>query len=80
MHMRSKTASGAKLMSAREDAELTLKEVANLLSEEFGRRVHPQSINRIEAGTRQPSAKMFGALSRLYKKNKDDLLVEKAVA
>lgn len=72
--MRSKTVDGDKLRSARDDAELTQVEVAAALSEEFGRRVHPESISRIERGNSQPGSKMFGALCRLYHVGKADML------
>lgn len=74
-NMRSKTVDGSKLRGAREDAELTLDELAVKVSEEIGRRVHGASLAHLELGTRQPSARMWGAITRALQIDGSTLLV-----
>lgn len=66
---------GAALREIREECELTTTELAALLSEELGRRVHQSTVSKYENGVRQPSAKAFGALCRVLEVDRDDLLV-----
>ncbi|MGW4422615.1 helix-turn-helix domain-containing protein [Streptosporangium sp. NPDC004631] len=73
--MRSAVIDGGKLRKIRDERELSGPLLASLLSVELGRTVHVSTIYRIEGGSRQPSAKMFGALSRILRCQRSELLV-----
>lgn len=72
--MRSAVIDGHKLRSFREDRELSGMVLAALLAQELGRPVHASTIYRLESGKRQPSAKLFGALCRVLRCQKSELI------
>lgn len=57
----------------REERELTGDVLADLVSAKVGRRVDPSTIYKIEKGSRQPSARLFGAICRVLHCEKDEL-------
>lgn len=73
--MQSVRVDGQRLRLIREDRELTTTQLAGLLSAELGRRVHQSTITKYEKGHRQPSARMFGAICRALRCNKDELII-----
>jgi transcriptional regulator with XRE-family HTH domain len=73
--MRSAVMDGGKLCKTREDRELSVAALAALLSQELGRKVSHTTIYRLESGRRQPSPVMFGAICRMLRCDKADLLV-----
>ncbi|MFI6296765.1 helix-turn-helix domain-containing protein [Nonomuraea sp. NPDC050790] len=73
--MRSAVIDGGKLRETREDRELSGTVLAALLTQELGRNVYPSTIYRLESGKRQPSPKLFGALCRILRCTKADLIV-----
>jgi transcriptional regulator with XRE-family HTH domain len=69
-----------RLRALREDRELTTAQVGSLVSAELGRTVHQSTISRFENGARQPGARMFGALCRVLRVEKPELLIPNEVA
>lgn len=64
-----------RLRALREDRELTTEQFATLVSAELGRKVHQSTISKYENGTRQPSARTFGALCRVLRVAKDEMRI-----
>lgn len=73
--MRSGTVNAPRLIAICEDRELTATQLAQLVSEQLGRRVDPATIYKIQRGDRQPSARMFGAICRSLRCKKEELFV-----
>lgn len=65
----------ARLRAIREERELSTTQVAALLSADLGRTVHQSTVSKYENGRRQPRPQVFGALCRVLKVERDDLLV-----
>lgn len=65
----------ARLRAIREERELTTSQVAALLSTELGRQVHQSTVSKYENGARQPSARAFGALCRVLRVERQELLL-----
>ncbi|MEU4224385.1 helix-turn-helix transcriptional regulator [Nonomuraea sp. NPDC026600] len=72
--MRSAVIDGDKLREFREDRELSGTVLAALLAQDLGRPVHSSTIYRLESGKRQPSAKLFGAICRILRCEKTELI------
>lgn len=64
-----------RLREIREERELTGSQVAALLSKELGRPVHETTVYKIEQGTRQPGARFFGAMCRVLRAERAELLI-----
>ena len=64
-----------RLREIREDRELTTKQVAALLSAELGRTVHQSTVSKYERGVRQPGVRTFGALCRVLRIQKSEVLI-----
>ncbi|MCP3805421.1 helix-turn-helix domain-containing protein [Allokutzneria sp. A3M-2-11 16] len=58
---------GQKLRELRESRELTARELTEQMAKDLGRRVHIDTIYKIERGSRQPSSKLLGAWCRALK-------------
>lgn len=65
----------ARLREIREERELTTTQVAALLSTELGRTVHQSTVSKYERGTRQPSARTFGAMCRVLRIERSEILI-----
>jgi transcriptional regulator with XRE-family HTH domain len=76
--MRSAVIDGTRLREIREIRELSGPVLASLLAQELGRRVYSGTIYKIENGHRQPSAKFFGALCRVLRCERSELIQAKA--
>lgn len=76
--MLTKTVDGRKIASFREDKGMSQTELAALLSEHLGRRVHNTTVCRYENGTYRPSAKTWAAIADVLQVDKDQLLVADA--
>lgn len=74
--MQSAQIDGPRLRRLREDRELTGDVLADLVSARLGRRVDPSTIYKIEKGSRQPSARLFGAICRVLQCEKSELITE----
>jgi transcriptional regulator with XRE-family HTH domain len=73
--MQSREVDGGRLRAKREERELTVVQLAALVSiERDGRPVNPSTIHKLESGARQPSAALFGAICRALRCAKADLL------
>lgn len=59
---------GAKMKQARQDAEVTQKELAEKLG------VHQKDISRWENGERTPALETFAKICRILKVSADDML------
>lgn len=66
-----------RLREIREDRELTTTQVAALLSAELGRKVHQSTVSKWERGAREPGARSFGALCRVLRIPKSEVLIPK---
>lgn len=64
-----------RLREIREERELTTTQVAALLSAELGRTVHQSTVSKWELGTRQPSARTFGAICRVLRVERREILI-----
>ena len=73
--MQSAKVNAARLREVREERELTTTQVAALVSADLGRKVHQSTISKYENGTRQPKASTFGALCRVLRIERGELLV-----
>ncbi len=73
--MRSGTVNAPRLIAICENRELTVTQLAQLVSKQLGRRVDPATIYRIQRGARQPSARMFGAICRSLECEKEELFI-----
>lgn len=80
--MQSAKIDGDKLRALREQHELTTTELAALVSVQMGRNVHQSTITKYEMGRRQPRPKMYGAICRVLRCEKNTLLAapQKATA
>lgn len=76
--MQSGTINRTRLVELREAQELTVDQLAALISSELGRRVVPATIYKIQQGRRQPSAQLFGAICRSLRCSKDELFMVNA--
>jgi transcriptional regulator with XRE-family HTH domain len=75
--MRSAVIDGTRLREIRDERELSGPVLASLLAQELGHRVHSGTIYKIENGHRQPSAKLFGALCRVLRCERSELIQAK---
>lgn len=73
--MRSGTINPTRLIAIREERELSVEQLAALVSHELNRRVNPTTLYKIQQGKRQPSAAMFGAICRSLRCAKDELFI-----
>lgn len=74
--MLSATVNGSKMRQVREGKELTLDALAARCAKRLRKPVHRTTLNKIERGQRQPSAKLYGAIWRsLGCCDKDELLM-----
>lgn len=72
--MRSREFNGERLRELREKRKLTLKELAAIVSEEFGVPVTDSTVSKWELGDRSPTPKRFGALCRALRVHEEALL------
>lgn len=73
--MQSRKISGIRLREIREDRELTTTQLAALMSADLGNPVHQSTISKYENGHRQPRPRTFGALCRILRVEKAELLL-----
>lgn len=76
--MQSAQIDGRRLRRLREDHELTGDVLADLVSAKLGRRVDPSTIYKIETGSRQPSPRLFGAICRVLRCEKAELIADES--
>ena len=73
--MLSVTVNGPKMRQVREGKELTLDALAARCARRLRKPVHRTTLNKIERGQRQPSARLFGAICRSLDCDKSELLL-----
>lgn len=72
--MRSREFNGQRCRELREQQQLTLKELAARVSEEFGVPITESIVSKWERGDRSPSPKRFGPLCRALGVDEEALL------
>ncbi len=77
--MRSREFDRARCRELREHHKLTLAELAERITQEFGGPVSKYAVSRWEGGTRSPSPKRFGALCRALAVDEEELLIQREV-
>lgn len=78
--MKSRDVDGHKLREVRDELELTGPEVIARIAEATGRTWSESLLYKVETGHRQPSSRFFGAVCRVYGREKDEFFKVKAAA
>jgi transcriptional regulator with XRE-family HTH domain len=79
--MKSCDVDGAKLREARDDLELTGPQVIERIHADTGRWWSESTLYKVETGRLQPSSAFFGAMCRVYGRDKAEFkITAKAVA
>lgn len=74
--MPARKADGTKIRAAREDANLTVDELVEVLETQEGITRHPDTIRNVELGHAQPGLKLFNAIAKVLHVSRKSLYAD----